>query len=231
MIIWSPPEEKNSDHQWDEQVWTETVRLGEMGGNTLGFLGAQLDPRAAAGGGVLGYSFSGAFHGWEDRGEGVWRPVVQPGGHSGQVSDIAWEEGGRYLLSAGADQTTRVHAPWECESGGGRRHVWREVARPQVHGHDLACLCSVRGHRLASGAEEKVVRVFEATSSFVENLGIITGRRDSPSSSVRRALVQGASVPSLGLSNKAVLKGQTVTPEAERHVKDKFPDHYFKPEK
>ena len=113
---------------------------------------------------------------------------------------------------------------------GHKRRLWREVARPQVHGHDLTCVCALRGHRLASGAEEKIVRVFEATSSFVENLGLITGRRDKDARS-SRPLVQGASMPSLGLSNKAVFRGQTETPEADRHVKDQFPDHYFKDEK
>jgi len=32
------------------------------------------------------------------------------------------------------------------------------------------------GHGLASGAEEKVARVFEATKSFVSNLSTITGQ-------------------------------------------------------
>ena len=228
MIIWSPPsattEEATSDR--DEQIWTETVRLGEMGGNTLGFLGAQFDPRCA---GVLGYSFSGAFHAWEDEGGHEWRPVVQLGGHADQVNDLCWEERGRYLLSVSSDQTTRAHAKWKRRKGKG---LWREVARPQVHGHDLTCAASFKGHRLVSGGEEKVARVFQATSSFLTNLEAITGRsleRGDDSSS--RCLVKGASVPSLGLSNKAVVQGQTVTRDDERHVKDQYPDHYFKDEK
>jgi hypothetical protein len=42
------------------------------------------------------------------------------------------------------------------------------------------------------------------------------------------AIPQGASVPALGLSNKAVYGGQEVPPE-ERHVKDKYPEFYFIP--
>ena len=45
-----------------------------------------------------------------------------------------------------------------------------------------------------------------------------------------RELAQGASTPSLGLSNKAVYPGQKETPAEEKHVKDQFPDHYFSPE-
>ena len=41
---------------------------------------------------------------------------------------------------------------------------------------------------------------------------------------------QGASTPSLGLSNKAVYQGQSETQTQEKHVKDQFPDHYFTPE-
>ena len=38
----------------------------------------------------------------------------------------------------------------------------------------------------------------------------------------------GASVPSLGLSNKAVFEGdKTRNEEEDRHVKDLYPDHYF----
>ena len=94
IIIWNPPEAGIGDSQWEEQVWTERVRLGEMGGNTLGFLGAQFDPSGREG--VVGYSFSGAFHGWEEHADGgQWGPTVQIGGHAGQVNDITWEEEGR----------------------------------------------------------------------------------------------------------------------------------------
>jgi hypothetical protein len=42
------------------------------------------------------------------------------------------------------------------------------------------------------------------------------------------ALPQGASVPVLGLSNKAVYEGQEMPPE-ERHIKDEYPEFYFTP--
>ena len=40
----------------------------------------------------------------------------------------------------------------------------------------------------------------------------------------------GADVPSLGLSNKAVLEGDQSVPEVDKHVKDQYPDFYFKPD-
>ena len=73
-----------------------------------------------------------------------------------------------------SDQTTRVHAPWrQSKEGGGVK--WHEVARPQVHGHDLTCVTALPGHRFASGADEKIVRVFESTKMFLRNLASITG--------------------------------------------------------
>jgi len=42
------------------------------------------------------------------------------------------------------------------------------------------------------------------------------------------AIPQGASVPALGLSNKAVYEVHEV-PAGERHVKDEYPEFYFTP--
>ena len=47
---------------------------------------------------------------------------------------------------------------------------WYEVARPQVHGYDLSCLTMLPNHQLASGAEEKLIRVFEAPQNFLKNM-------------------------------------------------------------
>ena len=79
-----------------------------------------------------------------------------------------------------------------------------------------------------SGSEEKLVRVFEATSNFIENISSITTSDKFVGDS--QFLPQGASVPSLGLSNKAVLDANEEVPEMDKHVKDQYPDFYFKPE-
>jgi hypothetical protein len=42
------------------------------------------------------------------------------------------------------------------------------------------------------------------------------------------ALPKGASVPALGLSNKAVYEDQEM-PREERHIKDEYPEFYFTP--
>lgn len=53
--------------------------------------------------------------------------------------------------------------------------MWHEVGRPQVHGYDLACICSLGKYSFASGAEEKVIRGFVAPANFIRNFGQICG--------------------------------------------------------
>jgi elongator complex protein 2 len=60
------------------------------------------------------------------------------------------------------DQTTRVHAPLLPSS------VWHEIGRPQIHGYDLIDVAHVGDSCFASIAEEKVVRVFEASQPFIK---------------------------------------------------------------
>ena len=50
------------------------------------------------------------------------------------------------------------------------QRVWHEIARPQVHGYDMTCLTMLGRYRFASGADEKVARIFEAPRNFLENL-------------------------------------------------------------
>lgn len=88
----------------------EKVRLGEVGGNTLGFYGGFFD---ATGSQVIAHSYHGAFHIWRRNNNDLWESVVTPGGHFGEVIDLAWEPQGEFLYSVSTDQTTRIHAPWQ----------------------------------------------------------------------------------------------------------------------
>lgn len=56
MVIWSPGSEDN-----DDCVWLERARVGEVGGNTLGFYGCQFSPTGHS---ILAHGYQGSFHLW-----------------------------------------------------------------------------------------------------------------------------------------------------------------------
>ena len=57
-------------------------------------------------------------------------------------------------MSVSSDQSTRVHAPWML---GGKEVGWRELARPQIHGYDMQCVCLLSPIVMVTGADEKVI--------------------------------------------------------------------------
>ena len=74
-------------------------------------------------------------------------------------------------MSVSKDQTARLHAPWQGKA-------WHEIARPQVHGYDLTCIAATHNYKYVSGAEEKVLRAFQAPSNFLDNFYAITGETE-----------------------------------------------------
>uniref|UniRef100_A0A1E1XGG7 Elongator complex protein 2 n=1 Tax=Amblyomma aureolatum TaxID=187763 RepID=A0A1E1XGG7_9ACAR len=207
-------------------LWLDKARFGDIGGNTLGFLGAVFGPDGTS---ILGQGFHGSLHIWrrqEGSGDNLWQTSVSLGGHFDKVEDIAWAAGGEYLLTCSSDQTTRLHAPWVKPGG----TSWKEIARPQVHGHDLGCIASTGRLQFVSGAEEKVLRAFEGTRNFVDNFKRLCGVDLLHHSGIKE-LAEGASVPSLGLSNKAVYENDLTRSisDEEQHPKNQFPEFYFTP--
>ena len=134
------------------------------------------------------------------------------GGHVGEVRDVDWHES--FLMSVGQDQTTRAFAKSE------KQQVYLEIARPQVHGHDMQCLSFVNPSVFVSGAEEKVFRAFRAPKSFVKSLESITGIPAEKSFGTSQLAEFGACVPALGLSNKPMVEGETV--DGEHWEEDAF---------
>lgn len=106
LIIWSMHE--------DNGVWLEKVRVGEVGGNSLGFYGGKFSPDCSS---ILGHGYHGSFHLWHcDENTEQWTPGVVVGGHFAEVRDLCWEQKGEFLLTVSADQTTRCHTPWKRTS-------------------------------------------------------------------------------------------------------------------
>ncbi|XP_061752984.1 elongator complex protein 2 isoform X2 [Nerophis ophidion] len=224
MILWAPEEGSG--------VWVEQVRVGEVGGNTLGFYGCQMSPDGAQ---ILAHAFHGALHLWckDQQEDGEWRPGVVISGHFNAVQDLSWDPEGEFILSVGSDQTTRLFTPWRRDS---KQATWHEISRPQIHGYDMQCLAMVGRFRFVSGADEKVLRVFQAPRNFVENFANISGRSKEQllASSDCAGLPEGASTPALGLSNKAVFQGDLSSGAGgdQQHFKsvsEQYQESYFQP--
>lgn len=105
-------------------------------------------------------------------------------------------------------QTARVFSSWCDQSSSDDREAWHEIARPQVHGHDINCVTIIRGkgnHRFVSGADEKVARVFEAPLSFLKTLNHTTSQKSSFSDDLpANVQILGANMSALGLSQKPI---------------------------
>jgi elongator complex protein 2 len=104
-------------------------------------------------------------------------------------------------------QTTRIFAPWRSQVSPGEAVYWREIARPQIHGHDINCVTFIQGsgnHRFVSGADEKVSRVFEAPLSFLKTLQQATLLMPDISEDFDNVQVLGANMSALGLSQKPI---------------------------
>lgn len=90
-------------------------------------------------------------------------------GHFDSVEDLSWEPGQNYLITVSKDQTCRLHATWAANS------TWHELGRPQIHGYDLQCVTFVDRFHFASGADEKVLRLFACPLAFLKNYYRLSG--------------------------------------------------------
>ncbi|CAK6447995.1 unnamed protein product [Pipistrellus nathusii] len=205
MILWAPDEESG--------VWLEQVRVGEVGGNTLGFYDCQFNEDGSL---IIAHAFHGALHLWKQNAANPreWTPEIVISGHFDGVQDLMWDPEGEFIITVGTDQTTRLFAPWNRKDQS--QVTWHEIARPQIHGYDLKCLAMIDRFQFVSGADEKVLRVFSAPRNFVENFCAITGQSlNHVLCNQDGDLPEGATVPALGLSNKAVFQGDIAPQPSE----------------
>ncbi|KNA10485.1 hypothetical protein SOVF_143980 [Spinacia oleracea] len=197
MMIWKPV--RNSG------IWMNVVTVGELSHCALGFYGGHWGSNGDA---ILAHGYGGSFHLWKNVGidSENWQPQKVPSGHYAAVSDIVWARSGKFLLSVSHDQTTRIFAPWLSHMED--RCFWHEIARPQVHGHDINCVTLIQGkgnHRFVSGADEKVARVFEAPLSFLKTLNCAVSQESDIQEDIQLDVqILGANMSALGLSQKPI---------------------------
>lgn len=218
---WTPPGNKaqtpallsasadNSLSIWNAEpssgLWVCTSRLGEVSsqkgsttatGSAGGFwIGLwQHDARS-----VISLARIGSWRRWRyDSGSDIWSQEFGIGGHVEEVRSLAWARSGQYLLSTSSDQTTRLYSQWQRQDNS--QSSWHEFARPQIHGYDLNCVDVTNNDQFISGADEKLLRVFDKPRAVDNLLAKLGGTAVSRSAD----LPDAANIPVLGLSNKAV---------------------------
>ncbi|KAL1959991.1 hypothetical protein VTO42DRAFT_659 [Malbranchea cinnamomea] len=195
LVIWEPDPVSG--------VWFAAERMGEISvqkgsttatGSTGGFWIGLWSPDGSR---VTCLSRTGSWRVWKYESDaGAWTQTIGVSGHVRCAADLAWEPKGGYLLSTSSDQTTRLHAKWNHDG----YQTWHEFSRPQIHGYDLNCISSLGSARFVSGADEKLLRVFNETKAISQLLENLSGLKQD--SDVE--LAEAANIPVLGLSNKVV---------------------------
>ncbi|KAL3455706.1 6-phosphofructo-2-kinase-domain-containing protein [Aspergillus heterothallicus] len=187
-------------------VWLSAERMGEISvqkgsttatGSTGGFWIGLWSPDGEQ---VVSLGRTGSWRAWRHEVESdIWVQTMGIAGHVRSANGIQWEPSGGYLLSTSADQTTRLHAQWLRD--GGQKKSWHEFSRPQIHGYDLNCVDTLGPGRFVSGAEEKLLRVFNEPKPIAQLLERLSGFTQPAAG---EELPDTAQIPVLGLSNQAL---------------------------
>ncbi|KAL3233046.1 Elongator complex protein 2 [Nakaseomyces bracarensis] len=201
LMVWEPDESSG--------VWVCALRLGEISskgastatGSSGGFwscLWFNLDSKDY----ILTNGKTGSWRIWQAENEILCEQEVGITGAVKSVNDIAWAPCGQYLLSTSLDQTTRLYAPWRFDNNKQVRNeiTWHEFSRPQIHGYDMICVEPISDVRFVSGGDEKIMRSFDLPRGVADLLNKFVGLDVGTSA---EAMPEAASVPVLGLSNKA----------------------------
>lgn len=222
LMIWEMDEESG--------VWVSVSRLGELsikGASTatgasggfwscLWFVDAATNTQY-----ILANGKTGSIRVYQkaEGDEASWEASLGMTGPIREVNDLVWSEDGSYFSVTSLDQTTRLIGPWNSNRLPGDEHnvSWHEFARPQIHGYDMICLDKLSATKFVSGGDEKVLRVFEMTQSINKLVHKFCGV--DIASGDQAALPEAASLPVLGLSNKAANE-QLEAGEAQQREED-----------
>lgn len=197
-------------------VWFPEVRLGEMAikgastatGSSGGFYCSKWifdeDTNTEI---VLSNGKTGSFRCWEKDlvKDKVYNSRTTFVGAARAITDISWAASGEYFLATSLDQSTRLYAKWSRDG-----EKWFEFGRPQIHGFDMITVKSINGTRFVSAGDEKVIRVFDMPKSIAGMLGNVCGLTEFQKGEIDENLPESASLPVLGLSNKATLDGDVI---------------------
>ncbi|KAH3676072.1 hypothetical protein WICMUC_002369 [Wickerhamomyces mucosus] len=190
-------------------VWVSKAQLGEISskgastatGSSGGFWSALWFNDKNGKEYILTNGKTGAWRKWSLDFEGNWNQELAITGSTKKCTDISWSINGEYLLSTSLDQTTRLYAQWILNADGSQRQhpTWQEFARPQIHGYDMICISALSNTRFISGGDEKILRSFDEPKGVAH----ILKKFCSIELEDDEVMPESASLPALGLSNKA----------------------------
>lgn len=189
-------------------VWFPEVRLGEMAikgastatGSSGGFYTSKWIIDSKSGNEIiLTNGKTGSFRCWvkDLEKENVFNSRPSFTGPIRSITDISWDADGGYILVTSLDQSTRLYCKWNDK--------WFEMGRPQIHGFDMITIKSINSTRFVSGGDEKVIRVFDMPKNIASMLNKSCGLESLKVDLLDESLPESASLPVLGLSNKAAL--------------------------
>lgn len=199
IIVWSSSVisgEKSDKVYLQDSItdsWKSENEFGETGETNLPFVGVCVS-HSSDRPTLYAQSLRGAIHSWTFK-EKKWLPNHSITGHHDTITDLSWDKDGRYLISGSLDKTCRIHAISILDG------KWHEIARPQVHGHEINCLASLNFSKFISGAEEKTIRAYGATQFFIKNF-IALAKESVPAEEKKHIdeKPKHAQLPALGLS-------------------------------
>ncbi|KAH5392156.1 hypothetical protein HBI26_225420 [Parastagonospora nodorum] len=201
--------EDNSLAIWESDptsgIWICTTRLGEISaqkgstsatGSAGGLWIGLWSPDSNS---IVALGRTGSWRKWSySITQDIWTQEVAITGHVREVKGVCWSRDGAYFITTGSDQTTRLHAQWNREH---HRASWHEFSRPQIHGYDLNCIDAISTSQFISGADEKLLRVFDEPKGVAAMLKRLC---DIQITNTGSELPDAANIPVLGLSNKAI---------------------------
>lgn len=196
-------------------IWISVSRLGEISthkgattatGSAGGFWTGLWSPDGRM---VTSLGRTGSWRFWQySEQTQFWTQRHAISGHVSSANGVCWAPDGSYLLSTSSDQTTRLHAEWKR----GTKRSWHEFSRPQIHGYNLNCIASTTPYQFSSGADEKLLRVFNEPKDIAKMLHNLCRIPLPPE---KTQLPDTAAIPVLGLSNKAVDDNETVDDDGQ----------------
>ncbi|KAJ1506568.1 Elongator subunit elp2 [Coelomomyces lativittatus] len=174
---------------FQENSWSTMARVGEQGGTEQIFYSVNWSPVQTNL--FCATSYSGAVYIWGMK-DKACQLIFSCTGHIAPVKKIIFDPTHQFLLTCSLDRTTRMFAPLT------KLATWHEFSRIQIHGYDINTVAMLDSFTLCSGADEKVLRVFSMPTDTAKLLSTHGVPID-----VTRACASLATLPALGLSNKA----------------------------